>query len=363
MERYDYLIVGAGLFGSVFAHEANKAGKKVLVVEKRDRIAGNCYTREFDGIIVHEYGAHIFHTDNKEIWDYVNSFTEFSAYKHKVIASYKDRYYDLPFNMNTFRQMWGIDSIEEAKNIIHEQRGNIKDPQNLEEQCISMVGFDIYQKLAKGYSEKQWGRDCRELPVSIIQRLPLRFDFNSDYFDDEYQGIPIKGYTKMIEKMLEGIDVVLDCDFLKERDAFSYDRLVFTGPIDAYFDYCLGPLEYRSLRFETKTLDIDDFQHYPVINYTDRDIPYTRIVEHKHFLDPDVFKTVVTYEYPSEWTKGEEEFYPVPDEKNKKLYQEYKKLADKERNVIFGGRLGEYRYYDMDEVIGSALNCWKKQCK
>ena len=355
MVKYDYLIVGSGLFGSVFAHEAHKAGKKVIVVEKRDHIGGNIYTEEIEGINVHKYGAHIFHTDNKQVWDYINQFTEFNDYKHKVIADYKGILYDLPFNMNTFKQMWGIETIEEAQKIIESQKMGITDPKNLEEQCISMVGTDIYLRLVKGYTEKQWGRKCKDLPAFIIKRLPLRFEYNSNYFNDKYQGIPVGGYTKIIEKMLEEIEIRLNYDFLKHRNDIEYNKLIFTGPIDEFFDYKLGNLEYRSVRFETETFDIPDYQSNSVVNYTERKIPYTRIIEHKHFEFGKQPKTIVTREYPSEWKQGDEPYYPVNDEKNNKLYKKYLELAANNPDVVFGGRLGEYKYYDMDDTIEKAL--------
>ena len=361
--RYDYLIVGSGLFGAVFACEAKKAGKSVLVLEKRDHIGGNIYTQDMEGVCVHRYGAHIFHTDDKEIWDYINSFGSFNNYKHKVIANYKGEIYDLPFNMNTFHQMWGIDTPEEAVKIIDTQRSGISEPRNLEEQCLSMVGRDVYEKLVKGYTEKQWGRKCRELPSFIIKRLPVRLTYSSDYFDDLYQGIPEQGYTKIIEKMLEGIEVRLDCDYLKHRNEFDYEKLVFSGPIDAFFEYEYGYFEYRSLCFETQVLDIDDFQHHAVVNYTDSETPFTRIIEHKWFTHSESSKTVITKEYPLEWNETEEPYYPINDEKNMELYEKYKKLAEKREDVIFGGRLGEYKYYDMDEVIRRALECWRMQDK
>ncbi len=357
--KYDYLIVGSGLFGSVFAHEAHKAGKTVLILEKRDHIGGNVYTENIEGINVHRYGAHIFHTDNKEVWDYISQFAKFNDYRHFVIADYQGKLYDLPFNMNTFHQMWGIDTPEEAKQIIDNQKEGIIDPSNLEEQCISMVGRDIYEKLVKGYTEKQWGRECRDLPSFIIKRLPLRFEYNNNYFNDPYQGIPEGGYTRIIEKMLEGIEVRLNSDFLEHRDEFKYEKLVFTGPIDAFFDHKLGYLEYRSVRFETEVLDVSDYQGNSVINYTDKETPFTRIIEHKHFEFGKQNKTIISREYSSEWKPGDEPYYPVNDEKNGSLYNRYMELAKECPNVIFGGRLGEYRYYDMDKVIEKALSYWK----
>ena len=356
--KYDYLVVGSGLFGSVFAHEAHKAGESVIVVEKRDHIGGNIYTEEISGIQVHKYGAHIFHTNSKEIWNYINQFGEFNNYRHKVIANYKGEQYDLPFNMNTFHQMWGINTPEEAKKIIQSQNKGILEPKNLEEQCISMAGRDIYEKLVKGYTEKQWGRDCKELPLSIIKRLPIRYAYNSDYFDDLYQGIPVEGYTKIIERMLVDIEIKLNYDFLMHRNDIDYDWLIYTGPIDSYFDYRLGHLEYRSLRFETEKLPVSDFQGNTVVNYTDLETPYTRIIEHKHFTSKNTPSTIITKEYPVEWKTGEEPYYPINNDKNTELYQKYRKLAADCSKVVFGGRLGEYRYCDMDEVIESALHCW-----
>ncbi|MBR4470641.1 MAG: UDP-galactopyranose mutase [Erysipelotrichaceae bacterium] len=356
--RYDYLIVGSGFFGSVFAYQAKKKGHSVIVVEKRDHIGGNVYTENIEGIDVHRYGAHIFHTNNQKVWNFINRFAKFNDYKHHVIADYKGERYDLPFNMNTFHQMWGINSPETAMKIIDEQRKGIIDPLNLEEQCISMVGTDIYQKLVKGYTEKQWGRDCKDLPSFVIRRLPVRFEYNSNYFNDTYQGIPEGGYTQIIEKLLKGIEVRLNYDFLKHRDEIEYDKLVFTGPIDAYYDYRLGRLEYRSLRFETEVLDIPDYQGNSVINYTDREIPYTRIIEHKHFGCDNQPKTIISREYPLEWDPEKEPYYPINDERNDALYHRYLELAKDDPNVIFGGRLGEYKYYDMDKVIERALSYW-----
>jgi len=354
--KYDYLIVGSGLFGSVFAHEAHARGKSVLVLEKRDHIGGNIYTKNIEGIDVHVYGAHIFHTSDKRVWDYIRQFSKFNDYKHHVIANYHGQIYDLPFNMNTFHEMWGIDSPDEAKMIIEKQKRGIIEPRNLEEQCISMVGTDIYEKLVKGYTEKQWGRDCKDLPSFIIRRLPVRFEYDNNYFNDPYQGIPETGYTKIIEKMLDGIEVKLNCDFLKHRNDFEYETLVYTGPIDEYFDYELGHLEYRSVRFETEVLDVPDYQGNAVVNYTDVQTPYTRIIEHKHFEYGKQDKTVISREYSSEWKIGEEPYYPVNDERNGGLYESYRKLSLKHPEVIFGGRLGEYKYYDMDKVIARALS-------
>ena len=361
--KYDYLIVGSGLYGCVFAREAHDAGKKVLVVEKRSHTGGNIYTENIEGIEVHKYGAHIFHTDKKEIWEYVNRFVSFNTYRHKVIADYRGERYDLPFNMHTFHQMWGVETPEQAKKIIESQKSGIKVPENLEEQCISLVGTELYEKLVKGYTEKQWGRDCKKLPSSIIQRLPVRFGFDSDYFDDEYQGIPIGGYARLIENLLKGIEVRTDYDFLKHRDDVCFDKLVFTGPIDAYYEYCYGKLEYRSLRFVTERRDVSHYQNNAVINYTDNETPYTRIIEHKYFDPVDCRYTFITKEFPCEWKNDEEPFYPINDEKNTRLYRKYKELSEKQDDVIFGGRLGEYRYYDMDEVIQSALAKAKQEIR
>lgn len=369
---YNYLIIGAGLYGSVFAHEAKKAGKSVLVIDKRPNIAGNVYTETVDGIHVHKYGAHIFHTNNCEVWNYITKFAEFNRFTNSPVANFKGELYSLPFNMYTFNKMWGVVTPEEAAAKIAEQRGEITDePQNLEEQAISLVGRDIYEKLIKGYTEKQWGRDCKELPSFIIKRLPVRFTFDNNYFNALYQGIPIGGYTKMIENMLDGVDVRLNTDYLEhkeELDALA-DKIVYTGPIDAYFSFQLGTLEYRSVRFESELLDMPNFQGNAAVNYTDRETPWTRIIEHKWFEfgkdenGNDLPKTVISREYSSEWKPGDEPYYPVNDEKNIKLYAAYKVLADKEENVIFGGRLGEYRYYDMDAVVASALSMAKKELR
>ena len=360
---YDYLIVGSGLFGAVFAHEMHKAGKKVLVVEKRSQIGGNIRTEEIAGITVHSYGAHIFHTSRKEIWDYVNHFVPFNDYIHHVKASYHGEIYDLPFNMNTFHQMWGVSDAEEAHRIIEKQKGELDAIHNLEEQCISMVGTDIYEKLVKGYTEKQWGRECKDLPAFIIRRLPVRFTFDNNYFNDPYQGIPETGYTSLIEKLLEGIEVVLDHDYLKQRNAFAYRKLLYTGAIDAYFDYCFGALEYRSLRFETELLNMQDYQGGAIVNYTDKETPFTRIIEHKHFVFGTQENTVITREYPEEWKQGKEAYYPINDERNDALYKKYRELAGEDPDVIFGGRLGEYRYYDMDKVIEKALSVAQEELK
>lgn len=357
--HYDYLIVGAGLFGAVFAHEMTKEGKKCLVVEKRDHIAGNIYCETVDDIHVHKYGAHIFHTSNKKVWDYINTFAEFNNYINSPVALYKDELYNLPFNMNTFSKMWGIKTPQEAKDIIAKQikELDIKEPKNLEEQALSLVGQDVYQKLIKGYTEKQWGRDCKDLPSFIIKRLPLRFVYDNNYFNDRFQGIPIGGYTPIVEKMLEGCDVLLNTDYFEYRKTNPdiADKVVYTGMLDKYFDYKLGVLEYRSVRFEHERLDTDNYQGNAVVNYTEREVPYTRIIEHKHFEFGTQPTTVISKEYPSEWKLGDEPYYPVNDKKNEELANGYRELAAKEENVIFGGRLGEYRYYDMDKVIEAAL--------
>ena len=359
MKKYDYLIVGAGLYGSIFAYEMNKKGKKCLVIDKRNHIGGNIYCENIEGINVHEYGAHIFHTSNKEVWEYINQFCEFNNYINSPIASYKGEIYNLPFNMNTFNKLWGIVTPKEAKIKIEEQKKefSITEPKNLEEQAISLIGKDIYEKLIKGYTEKQWGRKATELPAFIIKRLPVRFTYDNNYFNDRYQGIPIGGYTKIIEKMLEGIEIKLNTNFFDNREYFENiaEKIVFTGMIDEFYNYKFGRLEYRSLRFETEILDEENYQGNAVVNYTEREIPYTRIIEHKHFEFGKQKKTVITKEYPSEWKEGKESYYPVNDEKNNKLYEKYKELAEKEESVIFGGRLGEYKYYDMDKVIEKAL--------
>ena len=361
---YDYLIVGAGLFGAVFAREATDKGKKVLVIDKRDHIAGNVFTREIEGINVHEYGAHIFHTNNREVWEYVNKFAEFNRFTNAPVANYKGELYSLPFNMYTFNKMWGVVTPEEAKAKIEEQRkaAGITEPKNLEEQAISLVGTDIYEKLIKGYTKKQWGRPCSELPAFIIKRLPVRYTFDNNYFNALFQGIPMGGYTKMVENMLKGIEVRTGVDYFDVKDELEAQaqKVIYTGPIDAYFDYKLGTLEYRSVRFETEVLDTDNFQGNAAVNFTDEETPWTRIIEHKFFEFGEQPKTVISREYSSEWKKGDEPYYPVNDEKNGKLYEEYKKLADAEEKVVFGGRLGEYKYYDMDKVIESALEAAKK---
>ncbi len=354
---YDYLIVGAGFFGAVFAHEATKQGKTCLVVEKRDHIGGNCYTEIIENIHVHRYGAHIFHTSDRAVWNYINQFTEFNNYVNCPIANYKGEIYNMPFNMNTFSRLWGISTPAEARAIIKAQQGNITQPENLEEQAISLVGRDIYEKLVKGYTEKQWGKPCAQLPSFIIRRLPVRFTYNNNYFSDRYQGIPENGYTEIFKKLLAGIEVRLGCDYLTHKAELRplAKEVIYTGPIDRYFDYCYGPLQFRSLRFKTEVLDTDNFQGNAVVNYTDREIPYTRIIEHKHFVFGRQEKTVITREYPADWRPGDEPYYTVNDEKNNALYQKYKSLADQEPGVTFGGRLGEYRYYDMDKVIASSL--------
>jgi UDP-galactopyranose mutase len=381
---YDYLIVGSGLYGAVFAHQANEVGKKVLVIDKRPNIAGNVYTEDVEGIHVHRFGAHIFHTNNKKVWEYVNRFAVFNRFTNSPVANYKGELYSLPFNMYTFNKMWEVVTPQEAAAKIEEQkkdyiakklqeRGLPADapfePQNLEEQAISLIGTDIYEKLIKGYTEKQWGRPCTELPSFIIKRLPVRLTFDNNYFNALYQGIPIGGYTKMVEKMLEGIEVRLNEDYLKDRENWNHlaEKVIFTGPIDAYYDYRLGTLEYRSVRFETELLDIPNFQGNAAVNYTDRETPWTRIIEHKWFEfgkdadGNDLPKTVISREYSSEWKPGDEPYYPVNDEKNGALYQRYKELADKEGKVIFGGRLGEYKYFDMDKTIEFALKMAKRE--
>ena len=369
--KYDYLIVGAGLYGAIFAHEAKKAGKSVLVIDKRPNIAGNVYTEEVEGIQVHKYGAHIFHTNSKKVWDYVNQFAEFNRFTNSPVANYNGELYSLPFNMYTFNKMWGVVTPEEAAAKIEEQKkeANITEPKNLEEQAISLVGTDIYEKLIKGYTEKQWGRSCKELPAFIIKRLPVRFTFDNNYFNALYQGIPVGGYTKMVAHMLEGVEVRLDTDYLADRETFDEmaDKVVYTGAIDAYFDYKLGTLEYRSVRFETELLDMPNFQGNAAVNYTDAKTPWTRIIEHKWFefgkdaKGNDLEKTVISREYSSEWKPGDEPYYPVNDEKNGTLYAQYRELAEKENRVIFGGRLGEYKYYDMDQVIAAALDAVEKE--
>lgn len=363
--KYDYLVVGAGLYGAVFAYEAKKKGKTCLVIDKRDHIAGNIYCENIHDINVHKYGAHIFHTSDKKIWDYVNQFAEFNNYINSPIARYKNELYNLPFNMNTFSKMWNIVTPQEAKDIIASQITdlNITEPKNLEEQALSLVGRDVYEKLIKGYTEKQWGRDCKELPSFIIKRLPLRFVYDNNYFNDRFQGIPMGGYTKIVEKMLDGIEVRLNTNYLDNREEFDAmaDKIVYTGMIDQFYDYKLGVLEYRSVRFETEELDMENYQGNAVVNYTEREVPYTRIIEHKHFEFGKQPTTIISREYSSEWKKGDEPYYPVNNEKNNNLYQQYKELADKEAKVIFGGRLGGYKYYDMDKVIAAALEMCEKE--
>ena len=376
MKHYDYLIVGAGLFGATFAYEAGEKGKSCLVIDRRDHIAGNVYTKEEDGINVHVYGAHIFHTSDKKIWQYINQFAEFNNYINSPIAVYKDELYNLPFNMNTFSKMCNIRTPQEAKNIIASQIAelNITEPKNLEEQALSLAGRDVYEKLVKGYTEKQWGRDCKELPSFIIKRLPLRFTYDNNYFDDRFQGIPMGGYTQIVEKMLDGVDVECGVDFFDMRDAggglcgrlpngteVSYDKILFTGQIDEYYDYKFGPLEYRSVRFETEKLDMENYQGNAVVNYTERDVPYTRIIEHKHFEFGKQSTTIISREYSSEWKPGVEPYYPVNNDKNNALYEKYADLAKAEGNVIFGGRLGQYKYYDMDKVVMAALQCCEEE--
>lgn len=376
MKHYDYLIVGAGLFGATFAYEAGKKGKSCLVIDRRDHIAGNVYTKEEDGINVHVYGAHIFHTSDKKIWQYINQFAEFNNYINSPIAVYKDELYNLPFNMNTFSKMWNIRTPQEAKDIIASQIAelNITKPKNLEEQALSLAGRDVYEKLVKGYTEKQWGRDCKELPSFIIKRLPLRFTYDNNYFNDRFQGIPMGGYTQIVEKMLEKADVVCGVDFFDMRDEknrltgqlpdgtqVSYDKILFTGQIDEYYDYKFGPLEYRSVRFETEKLDMENYQGNAVVNYTDREVPYTRIIEHKHFEFGKQPTTIISREYSSEWKPGVEPYYPVNNEKNNALYEKYAAQAKEEGDVIFGGRLGQYKYYDMDKVLMAALECCEEE--
>lgn len=357
--KYDYLIVGAGLFGAVCAHELKKKGKKVLVLEKREHIGGNIYTENNKGIHVHKYGAHIFHTNDRDVWEYVNSFVEFNRFTNSPLAYHKGKLYNLPFNMNTFYQLWGTKTPVEAVGKIDEQRQEMKDkePTNLEEQAISLVGRDIYEILIKGYTEKQWGRAATELPAFIIRRLPVRFTYDNNYFSDRYQGIPIGGYTHLIEKMLDGIEVQLGIDYLLDKDCYASlaNNIIYTGPIDAYYDYCFGKLEYRSLRFETEELPVSNYQGNAVINYTEREVPYTRVIEHKHFDDTGTDHSVITREYPAEWKMGDEPYYPVNDEKNMDLFKRYRELAKNEK-IVFGGRLAEYKYYDMHQVVRSALN-------
>ena len=368
--KYDYLVVGSGLFGSVCARQAADAGKKVLVIDKRPNIAGNVYTEKVEGINFHKYGAHIFHTNNTEVWNYVNRFATFNRFTNSPVANYKGELYSMPFNMYTFNKMWGVVTPEEAAAKIEEQKKEITgEPQNLEEQAISLVGRDIYEKLVKGYTEKQWGRDCKELPAFIIKRLPVRLTFDNNYFNALYQGIPIGGYTKLVENLLEGIEVRLNEDYLEDKAKWNAmaEKVVYTGAIDAYFDYALGNLEYRSVRFENEILDVPNFQGNAAVNYTEKETPWTMIIEHKWFEfgkdenGNDLPKTIISKEYSSEWKPGDEPYYPVNDKKNGELYQKYKALAEKEENIVFGGRLGEYKYYDMDAVIASALECARNQ--
>jgi len=358
-DRYDYLIVGTGLLGAVFAHEMTQKGKNCLAIDKRDHIAGNIYTKEVEDIQVHVYGAHIFHTSNKKIWQYINQFAEFNHYINSPVAIYKDELYNLPFNMNTFSRLWGIRTPEEAQQRIKDQVAElgITEPQNLEEQALSLVGTDVYEKLVKGYTEKQWGRDCKDLPAFIIKRLPLRFTYDNNYFNDRYQGIPEGGYTGIIEKMLEGTDILLHTDyksFIKENPDIA-DRILYTGMLDEFYDFCYGPLQYRTVTFQTEVLDMPNFQGNAVVNYTEREVPYTRIIEHKHFAFGTQNKTVISREYPTEWQPGMEPYYPINDTYNSQLFARYRALADKESRVFFGGRLGNYKYYDMDKTIEAAL--------
>lgn len=358
MKHYDYILVGSGLYAGVFAWYAGKNGKSCLVVEKRDHIGGNVYCEDIEGIHVHRYGAHIFHTGNKKVWEFVNSLAEFNRYTNSPVANFKGKMYNMPFNMNTFSRMWGVSTPVQAKAIIEKQRGEIQgEPQNLEEQAIHLVGRELYETLIKGYTEKQWGRDCKDLPAFIIKRLPVRYTYDNNYFNDPYQGIPMGGYNVIVEKLFEGCDIELGKDYLKNREHYDSmgERVVYTGPIDAFFDYQFGKLEYRSLRFETETLEEENHQGVAVVNYTDRETPYTRIIEHKHFEFGTQPKTVITREYPVDWQEGMEPYYPVNDSKNQELYQKYEALAKEQDRVIFGGRLGEYKYYDMDKVIASAM--------
>ncbi len=365
MKKYDFVLVGAGLFNAVVAHEAIKRGKTCLVVEKRNHIAGNIHTEKVNGINVHKYGAHIFHTSNKQVWDFVNQFAEFNRFTNAPVANYKGKLFSLPFNMNTFYQMWGVITPEQAKQKISEQvaQSGITTPKNLEEQAISLVGNDTYQALGKGYTEKQWGKDCKELPSFIIKRLPLRFTFDNNYFNDKYQGIPVGGYTSMVEKMFEGAEIELESDYFDHKEFYdeNAEKIVYCGPIDRYYDFCYGELEYRSLAFETEILEQENYQGNAVVNYTEREIPFTRIIEHKHF-DTTGFQngTVVTREYPKTWQQGDEPYYPINDERNSKLYEKYEALAREEEKVIFGGRLGQYKYYDMHVVVEKALELCKE---
>ena len=356
--KYDLLVVGAGLYGAVVAHRAHKAGKRVLVIDRHSHIGGNCYCEERDGIFVHKYGAHIFHTSNKEVWDFVNQFVEFKPFLHSPLANYNGEIYPLPFNLNTFERLWGVATAEEAQTKIEEQRLHLdREPQNLEEQALSLVGRDVYEKLIKGYTEKQWGRDCKELPAWIIRRLPLRFERNNNYFNDTYQGIPVGGYNPLIEGLLAGVEVRLNCDYFSAREEFDSfaEKVLYTGELDRFYDYQFGALEYRSLRFEEEQLSQIDYQGATVVNYTDLETPFTRIIEHKHFEDRGATHTIITREYPIEWREGAEPYYPINDERNTSLYAKYRALADAESKYLFGGRLAEYRYYDMHQVIEKAL--------
>ena len=363
--KYDYLIVGAGLFGAVFAQQAKQAGKTVLVIDKRSHLGGNVYTEEVEGIQVHRYGAHIFHTSDRKIWEYVQQFAVFNRYTNSPVARYKDEVYNLPFNMNTFYQMWGVKTPEEAKEKLESQirEAAVCEPKNLEEQALSLVGKDIYEKLIRGYTEKQWGKRAKELPSFIIRRLPVRYTYDNNYFNDSYQGIPVGGYTRMVERMLDGVEIRLNTDYFQAREELDRlaDRGVFTGMIDAYYGECYGKLDYRSLRFETEVMDTSNYQGNAVVNYTEYEVPYTRIIEHKHFEFGTQPKTVITREYPAAWTGKEEPYYPINDERNNRLYEKYKALADQEDRVIFGGRLGMYRYYDMHQVIAEALESARKE--
>lgn len=363
--HYDYLVVGAGLYGAAFAQQMKQRGRTVLVIDRRPHVGGNVYTEEVEGIQVHRYGAHIFHTNDRRVWEYVNRFAEFNRYTNSPVANYHGELYSLPFNMYTFNRMWGVVTPREAREEIQKQvaESRIDHPRNLEEQAISLVGRDIYQKLVKGYTEKQWGKSAAELPAFIIKRLPVRFTYDNNYFNDLYQGIPIGGYTGMIASMLHGIEARLSEDFLEKREEYLQlaDKVIYTGMLDAYFEYCFGELEYRSLRFETEVLDTDNYQGNAVVNYTDRETPYTRVIEHKHFEFGTQEKTVVTWEYPASWKPGDEPYYPMNDEKNNQLYQKYRELAEQETNVVFGGRLGQYKYYDMDDVVEQALLCAEQE--
>ena len=351
----DYLIVGSGLYGCTLAHELHKAGKNVIVVEKRKHIGGNSYTENIDGIEVHKYGAHLFHTSNLEVWNYIQQFDDFNNYIHHVKANYKGEIYDLPFNMNTFKQMWGVETREQALKVLSNQTQEYYCINNLEEQCLSTVGYDIYLKLIKGYTEKQWGKECKDLPAFIIKRLPIRFTYDNNYYNDPYQGVPIHGYTYVMEKMLEGIEVITDYDYLKHKDEIEYDHLIFSGPIDEFFDYRFGHLEYRSLKFEEEKLDQEYYQDNSVVNYTDRETPFTRIIEHKYFNDTKCDNTIITREYPVDGFIGNESYYPINDKKNNELYEKYKEYSKQFPNITFGGRLGDYKYYNMDEVVYNAL--------